>query len=185
MFRRLGLILALAVVFVLLAAPMSVQARDRAWYEGIHFQESRQGLPAHFVVNATKLVDGSYRQSIVTIDFPRPGIHYCPHIHETVILQEDPDELSVSRDLGWGGLHGWAIVHNQCDNNREMLMEFNVDLFANAPYTYDDASGYFTRASQATGTIKIDGIVFWDFSSEPSSGYFFETAHTFGTRYPG
>jgi hypothetical protein len=184
MFKRVGLFLALVVVFVLLAAPMGAQARDRAWYEGVYFREYNRWTAFAVEMTATKLVDGAYRQSLVNINYPHPITCYYPRIVETVVLHEDPDELSVSRDLGWGGLHGWAIVHNQCDNNREMLMEFDVDLYGNVPYTYDDASGYFTRNARLTGTIKIDGAVYWDFSREPAGDYH-EFAHTFSTRYPG
>jgi hypothetical protein len=172
------------VVFVLLAAPLTAQARDRAWYEGVYFREYNRRTLFQVEITATKLVDGGYRQSLVTINYPHLITCYYPRFVETVVLQEDPDELSVSRDLGWGGLHGWAIVHNQCDNNREMLMEFNVDLFANAPYVYDESTGLFTREARLTGTISIDGEVFWDFSREPAGDYR-EFAHTFGTRYPG
>ena len=183
MFKRISLFLLLAIVFVLLAAPMSVEARDRAWREGVYFTEWNRRTLFQVEITATKLVDGRYRESLVNIVYDHPITCYYPRFNETVVLHEDPDELSVSRDLGWGGLHGWAMVTNICDG-QEMLLEFHVDLFANQPYTYDATSGYFTRESRLTGYIMIDGEVFWDFSREPAGDYH-EIAHSFSTRYPG
>ena len=67
MFKRISLFLLLAIVFVLLAAPMSVEARDRAWREGVYFTEWNRRTLFQVEITASKLVEGGYRESLVNI----------------------------------------------------------------------------------------------------------------------
>ncbi|MCL4251952.1 MAG: hypothetical protein KJ065_27620 [Anaerolineae bacterium] len=182
MSKRFTLFIVLLSVLLLLAAPAMVQATP-VRYEGIYLHEWPRREPFGVEITATKMIAGGYRQSLVNIQYIHAVTCYYPRFNETVVLQEDPDELSVSRDLGWGGLHGWAIVHDQCSNT-DMLMEFHVDLFANTPaVNVDPATGYYTREARLTGYILLNGEIYWDFSQEPHGDYH-EYAYSFSSRVP-
>ena len=85
-------------ILVLLAAPTMVQSAP-ARSEGIYLHEWPRREPFGVEITATKDVAGAYRQSLVTINYVHSFTCYYPRFDQTVVLQEDPDELSVSRDL--------------------------------------------------------------------------------------
>jgi hypothetical protein len=162
-FRRLAIILLL----LCLALPLMVNAAPRAYQEGIdlYLAQARGYSQTVIELQATKFVDGQSRYTILHIRYkgPTPGFGIHWRIFETtVVLPGDPDQLEVSRDLGWGGLDGVAWVEQRVlGGGTETIelapVEFHIDLYGylGEGSTYDGA--LFHRNAQAVGTVTVAG----------------------------
>ena len=184
MYRRL-LVLCLIVSSIwVLAVP--AQAQDTAWYEGVQLRFTDGFKSTFYIVElrATKLVDGDYRASQIEIYINGvDGI--VPWVQETVVVPGDPDALSVSGDLGWGGLHTTVMVTDQ-RTGATLPMTIHLDQFAIASYEYDPSmgTGMFVRSADARGYIEFPGR--WRTSFTGASPFnSSERALNFSTSWPG
>jgi hypothetical protein len=177
---RLSIFAALLMVLVL---PLTAAAAPVAYREGIDVYLARGYTIAHINLDlrATKLVDGGYRNTEIDIEFN----DYFWTIDQTVVLPGDPDNLDVSRDLGWGGLDGvvWVWRQNRETGVRERIpVEFHLDLYATASNsTY--GGGYFNRRADVQGTVKI-GTRTIEFNMPPGSANY-EVGYNFSDQWPG
>lgn len=182
MCKRLCLTAALLMIVTLLA-PFEVSAAP-AYAEGLTFGASNHpnaSAATSITLKATKRVDGNWRQT--TIEFGK-GCHRCTPFRGVGILNGDADGLDVSRDLGWGGLDGQALLVDAATGEQH-LYEFHLRSSATErAYTEDEASGYFQRPTLIEGVILVDGVQAWHF---PFTGTYAHAVYgiNFSDQWPG
>lgn len=185
MSRRFLTVFGVLACLLLLAAPSFVQAEAYAYSEGIHFFNARGYTIAHqeITVDATKMVEGSWRQTWVHVTFHGPGANPW-YINQTVLLLGDPDGLEVSEDLGWGGLQGRVYVYEQTQRRWHRL-DFRISQFARTPHYFEiPGTWYFAREAYLDGYILMDGAMWIDFRW-PQSSANVEYAYNFSDQWPG
>ena len=159
--------LAFITLVVLLVLPIaSATAAPRAYTEGIevHAEEIRGDGPGYTILDlrATKLVDGRYRQTVIEIEMDTQRWYIE---RQTLVLLSDPDNLEVSRDLGWGGLEATDSVD---DTQLYVWLTFkdtgvrelhpiwiSLTLLADEPRSHYESDGYFYRSAAVDGTVNV------------------------------
>jgi hypothetical protein len=155
---------------LLLLTPSIVSTgRARAFVEGLHVTSGElQHNSLTIVIDAIKRVDGTRRQSEVHIVYRYAFVDGRREFDATVVLDGDPDQLEVSRDLGWSGLDAtinvqWRRVDcveapvRSCSPEivESVPVELHLSLFATEPYRQE--GGLFKRNANAlnptTGVI--------------------------------
>ncbi|MCL4251953.1 MAG: hypothetical protein KJ065_27625 [Anaerolineae bacterium] len=189
MFKRVTLLIALSAIFVLLAAPVTVSGADQAYTEGVYFRQiySESGLYERLEVTAFKQVDGDWRDTTVNFMYRMESgtqqIHYVFTISDYE-LNEDPDELEVSDDLGWGGLGGQILIYDYVGQQYH-LVEFHISMFASEPaYRPLPRGRGFGRNAYLDGYILMDGELWKDFRV-PTTPDTTEYAYNFSSQSPG
>ncbi len=171
--------IALAILFALTAST-AVSARVPAYSEGIYVDTWVRYEGKGVRIIATKNVDGRWRETQVQLN---SWYGYDAALYGAAILEEDPDGLEVSRDLGWGGLEGQITV--QSHSGTPHLVEFHIWQFADEPgYTEDPDTGYFIRNASLEGYVLFDGEIFMDFRGPPPPNLI-EQAYNFSDQWPG
>jgi hypothetical protein len=181
----LFLILSLAMWLTLPGVPIAAQSRS---YQEGAFLIAASGHTIGRVeasIKATKTITyGAGRTSHVSA--LEIAIH-CNHGDAvlsvgpvTVQVPGDPDNLEVSRDLGWAGLDTAVSVFDQVSQSN-VTIEIHAYWWANTGVT--ESSGLFSRQARLEGTIVTPRCTF-DLSrpNGPANG---RSGHTFSTRNPG
>ena len=172
MSRSYNRFLMFGVCLLLLTPSMISTARARAFVEGIHVTSGQlHHNSLTIVVNAIKRVDGARRQSEVHIVYRYTFIDGSREFDATVVLDGDPEQLEISRDLGWGGLDAvinvqWRRVDcveapvRSCSPEivETVPVELHLYLFATEPYRQE--GGLFKRNANAFNpTIGVIGTI--------------------------
>ncbi len=172
---------------LILTLALPAQAQYAAWYEGIQLRFTDGFKVTAYVVElrATKLVAGSYRASEIAVLINSVD-GSIPWVQETVTIPGDPDALSVSDDLGWGGLRTTVMVTDRRTGDR-IPMVIDIDQFASTwRYRYDPTmgTGMFVRDADLRGFIEFPGR--WRTDFVPTSPFnSTTTAINFSTNWPG
>ncbi|MBX3062829.1 MAG: hypothetical protein U0528_11825 [Anaerolineae bacterium] len=162
------LIVGACLLFLL---PSISASSARAFVEGIHIdaiESHHQSL--RITLDAIKRVDGKWRQSEVHISYHYNYVDGSRDFDATVVLSGDPDQLEVSKDLGWGGLDTviqvqWRRVDCTISPTRvcgaeiveTIPVEIHVSLWANESYIQD--GGYFKRNAHLDPTSGVKGTI--------------------------
>jgi hypothetical protein len=182
-------------ILLVLALGASVVSAETAYEEGIHvtFVESHHNS-VNAEIHAVKHVDGRWRQTEIYFRYDYAYVDGSRHIEGTVVLSGDPDNLEVSRDLGWGGLDGTVWMQQRrrdCDYSSSVYtcspeivewvpVTFHISQVANAPYT--ETGDYFTRTATVRGTVTVGNR----YPHRLEIGYgLFSRGYNFSDQYPG
>lgn len=167
------------VLCILMMSPtVSASSAGKAFVEGFHIDSAEthhQSL--HITIDAIKRVDGKWRQSELHIAYHYAYVDGSRDFDATVVLDGDPDQLEISKDLGWGGLD--TVIHVQqrrvdCVFNPERTcgaeifetipVELHIAVVANEG-AYQDG-GLFKRNANlnaagggVTGTIRTPNLL--------------------------
>jgi hypothetical protein len=193
-----NLIISWIIVFIMaVVVPTFAQDAPPIDQEGIEVQYlvGNRFAVIRWTIYAIKQDDGTSRHTRVRVFYEADGdCGFTSRIDTTIALPDDPDELEVSNDLGWGGLNGMAQVQilirtyaetnaGPCDYTETFLtvpVEFHLNLLANQP-AHDNGT-HHTRTADISGTVQIAGGN-WTFPLHPNP-YESSSGQTFSTRAP-
>jgi hypothetical protein len=180
MMRR-PLILAVSLIFLLLTSSVAA-AQPAEWQEGVafHYFYHHNIVQNSIVINAVKTTTPSGAEiSALTIRFHcEPAqintvFHDVPEV--TIPLPGDPDNVEVSRDLGWGGLD---TVLQVWDNETASIIPIEIHLSWEAIAPVTVVGGEYLRQSTVVGRI-ISPLCTFDFARQP-----YPTSYVFSTLRP-
>ena len=98
----------------LIVPTISAFSAGKAYSEGIHLDATETHHQAlRITVDAVKQVDGRWRQTQIHISYHYNYVDGSRDFDVTMGVDGDPDQLEVSKDLGWGGLDGVIYVQQR------------------------------------------------------------------------
>jgi len=178
MMRSMTRFLVLGLSLLMIFPTLSVSSAGKAFVEGFHIDVAETHHNSlRITIDAIKRVDGRSRQSEIHISYHYAYVDGSRDFDANVVLDGDPDNLEVSRDLGWGGLDTVIQVQQRrvdCVFNPDRVcgpeivevvpVEFHITVAPNEAYHQE--GNLFKRnanlvppAGGVGGTISLPGRV--------------------------
>lgn len=200
MIRSVIRFLVVSLCVLMIFPTLTVSSAGKAFVEGFHIDVAETHHNSlRITVDAIKRVDGRSRRSEVHITYHYAYVDGSRDFDANVVLDGDPDNLEVSRDLGWGGLDTVIQVQQRrvdCVFNPDRVcgpeivevvpVEFHIAVVANEP-TYQDGNLFKRNATLnpaaggVSGTISVPGRV----HSLALGQGLFSSGYNFSDQFPG
>jgi hypothetical protein len=180
------IILVVALLFTVLTMAPPAYAQEATWTEGAYLNIGPgacgiQGGGFNLAtLTASKFVDRVNRTRVSDVNlYLTNGITPANLVYTligpvTVGVPGDPDNLSVSRDLGWAGLDTSVSVFDFATNTTVMV-DIHLSWLANGSVVQE--GNLYKRPATVTGTVVANQHNF----TMPACG---KTAYIFSTREP-